>query len=110
VTLLAAASSNDVAPGTLGFLVVFGMAVVLFFLFRSMSKHLRKVNGVPPKGRAARSAEGRSAGPAGAEGRSAGAEGRSAGPAGPAGAEGRDVDAASARSGATGHGDRREDS
>jgi hypothetical protein len=107
VTLLAAASSNDVAPGTLGFLVVFGMAVVLFFLFRSMSKHLRKVNGVPPKGRAARSAEGRSAGPAGAEGRSAGAEGRSAGPAG---AEGRDVDAASARSGATGHGDRREDS
>jgi hypothetical protein len=98
VTLLAAASSNDVAPGTLGFLVVFGMAVVLFFLFRSMSKHLRKVNGVPPKGRAARSAEGRSAGPA--EGRSAGL----------AGAEGRDVDAASARSGATGHGDRREDS
>jgi Na+-transporting methylmalonyl-CoA/oxaloacetate decarboxylase gamma subunit len=31
-------------PGTLGFLVVFGMAVILFFVFRSMSKHLRKVN------------------------------------------------------------------
>ena len=30
-------------PGTLGFLVVFGMGVVLFFVFRSMSKHLRKV-------------------------------------------------------------------
>jgi hypothetical protein len=44
VTTLVAASSNSVAPGTLGFLVVFGMAVVLFFLFRSMSKHLRKVN------------------------------------------------------------------
>jgi hypothetical protein len=44
VTTLAAASSNDVAPGTLGFLVVFGMAVVLFFLFRSLTKHLRKVN------------------------------------------------------------------
>jgi len=44
VTILAAASSNSVAPGTLGFLVVFGMAVLLFFLFRSMSKHLRKVN------------------------------------------------------------------
>jgi hypothetical protein len=44
VTTLAAASSSDVAPGTLGFLVVFGMAVLLFFLFRSMSKHLRKVN------------------------------------------------------------------
>jgi hypothetical protein len=47
VTTLAAASSNSVAPGTLGFLVVFGLAVVLFFLFRSMSKHLRKVNGPP---------------------------------------------------------------
>ncbi len=31
-------------PGTFGFLVVFGMAVILFFVFRSMSKHLRKVN------------------------------------------------------------------
>jgi Na+-transporting methylmalonyl-CoA/oxaloacetate decarboxylase gamma subunit len=31
-------------PGTLGFLVVFGMAVILFFVFRSMSKQLRKVN------------------------------------------------------------------
>lgn len=41
---LLAASSNDVAPGTLGFLVVAGMGLVLFFLFRSMSKHLRKVN------------------------------------------------------------------
>jgi Na+-transporting methylmalonyl-CoA/oxaloacetate decarboxylase gamma subunit len=49
VTVLAAASSNDVAPGTLGFLVVFGMAVVLFFLFRSMSKHLRRVNAAARK-------------------------------------------------------------
>ena len=31
-------------PGTLGFLVVFGMGVVLYFVFRSMSRHLRKVN------------------------------------------------------------------
>ena len=31
-------------PGTLGFLVVFGMAVILYFLFRSLSKHLRKIN------------------------------------------------------------------
>ncbi len=43
MTLLAA-SGNDVAPGTLGFLVVAGMGLVLYFLFRSMSKHLRKVN------------------------------------------------------------------
>lgn len=31
-------------PGTLGFLVVFGMGVILYFVFRSMAKHLRKVN------------------------------------------------------------------
>jgi hypothetical protein len=88
--MLAAASSNDVAPGTLGFLVVFGMAVVLFFLFRSMSKHLRKINRVPPKGGATGSPEG--------------------GAAGSPEAGGRDVGTASARSGATGTGDRREDS
>lgn len=31
-------------PGTIAFLVVFGMAVILYFVFKSMSKHLRKVN------------------------------------------------------------------
>jgi hypothetical protein len=31
-------------PGTVAFLVIFGMAVILFFVFRSMAKHLRKVN------------------------------------------------------------------
>jgi hypothetical protein len=45
VTVLAAASPSAFdQPGTLGFLVVFGLAVVLTFLFRSMSKHLRRVN------------------------------------------------------------------
>ena len=43
MTVLAAGSSD--APGTLGFLVVFGMGVILFFVFRSMAKHLRKVSG-----------------------------------------------------------------
>jgi hypothetical protein len=43
VTVLAV-SSKDVAPGTLGFLVVAGMGLVLFFLFRSMSKQLRRVD------------------------------------------------------------------
>jgi Sec-independent protein translocase protein TatA len=47
VTQLAAAASSSpnvwAQPGTLGFLVVFGMGAVLFFVFRSMSKHLRKV-------------------------------------------------------------------
>lgn len=31
-------------PGIIAFFIVFGMALVLFFVFRSMSKHLRKVN------------------------------------------------------------------
>jgi hypothetical protein len=31
-------------PGTLGFLVVFGMAIILFFVFRSLARHLRKIN------------------------------------------------------------------
>jgi len=47
VIVLAASSSSTSAfdqPGTLGFLVVFGMAVILYFVFRSMAKHLRKVN------------------------------------------------------------------
>jgi hypothetical protein len=44
MTTLAASASSSAEPGTLAFIVVFGMAVVLVFLFRSMSKHLRKVN------------------------------------------------------------------
>jgi hypothetical protein len=44
VTVLAASTSAFDQPGTLGFLVVFGMGVVLYFVFRSMAKHLRKVN------------------------------------------------------------------
>jgi uncharacterized protein with FMN-binding domain len=48
VIALAAASSGSASawdqPGTLGFLVVFGMSVALYFVFRSMSRHLRKVN------------------------------------------------------------------
>lgn len=43
MTLLAASPSVFDQPGTLGFLVVFGMGVVLYFVFRSMAKHLRKV-------------------------------------------------------------------
>jgi Na+-transporting methylmalonyl-CoA/oxaloacetate decarboxylase gamma subunit len=43
-TLLAASASSSAAPGTLGFIVVFGLAVILVFVFRSMSKHIRKVN------------------------------------------------------------------
>lgn len=31
-------------PGTLAFLVIFGMGVVLYFVFRSLARQLRKVN------------------------------------------------------------------
>ena len=45
---LATAAAKSVSawdqPGTLGFLMVFGMAVILFFVFRSLAKHLRKIN------------------------------------------------------------------
>ena len=44
MTTLAASASSSAEPGTLAFIIVFGMAVILVFLFRSMSKHLRKVN------------------------------------------------------------------
>lgn len=42
---LAGSSSvaSQVEPGVLGFLVVFAMAVALYFLIRSMNKQLRKV-------------------------------------------------------------------
>jgi hypothetical protein len=43
VTDIAAASANAVVPGVLGFLIVAGMGVALFFLLRSMNKQLRKV-------------------------------------------------------------------
>jgi hypothetical protein len=43
VTHIAAASASAVVPGVLGFLIVAGMGVALFFLLRSMNKQLRKV-------------------------------------------------------------------
>jgi hypothetical protein len=48
VTLLASSPAANPSllaePGTIAFLVVFGMAVLMYFVFRSMSKHLRRVN------------------------------------------------------------------
>ena len=38
-----APAASQVVPGVLGFLVVAGMGVILFFLLRSMNKQLRKV-------------------------------------------------------------------
>ena len=42
--VVAASADSSAAPGALGFIVVFGLAVILVFVFRSMSKHIRKVN------------------------------------------------------------------
>lgn len=47
---LAASTSAFDEPGTLGFLVVAGMGIILVFLFRSMAKHLRKVSGTGKAG------------------------------------------------------------
>jgi hypothetical protein len=48
LTLLAASGNGNTnllaQPGTIAFVIVFGMGVVCFFLFQSMSRHLRKVN------------------------------------------------------------------
>jgi len=47
IVAMAAAAKSPSAwdqPGTLGFLVVFGMAVILYFVFRSLVKQLKKIN------------------------------------------------------------------
>jgi hypothetical protein len=38
-----AASNNNVTPGVLGFLIVAGMGLALFFLLKSMSRQFRKL-------------------------------------------------------------------
>ena len=48
MTLLASSSvASQVTPGLLGFLVVAGMGVAVFFLFRSMNKQLKKISPDP---------------------------------------------------------------
>jgi hypothetical protein len=44
VTYLATKQGLLDQPGTVAFLVIFGMGVILFFVFRSMARHLRKIN------------------------------------------------------------------
>jgi hypothetical protein len=46
--VLAASAASQAAPGVLGFAVVAGMGIMLYFLFRSMTKHLRKVSAPHP--------------------------------------------------------------
>lgn len=48
--MIASGTSQNVSllaqPGTVAFLVIFAMGVALFFVFRSMARHLRKVNDI----------------------------------------------------------------
>jgi hypothetical protein len=67
VTVVAAASTaSQIEPGTLGFLVVAGMGLALYFLFRSLNKQLHKITPDPRsrKGAKAAHAEDSSGGPA----------------------------------------------
>ena len=41
--LAASSTASQVYPGLIGFLVVAGMGLALFFLFRSMNKQLHKI-------------------------------------------------------------------
>jgi hypothetical protein len=52
-TLAAGSASSNAEPGTLAFIIVFCLCVALVFLFRSMSKHLRKVNATTRQDQAA---------------------------------------------------------
>jgi hypothetical protein len=57
VTVVAAASTaSQIEPGALGFLVVAGMGVALFFLFRSLNKQLHKITPDPPSRKVAKAA------------------------------------------------------
>ena len=44
VGVLLAVDESQVRPGLVAFLVVLGMAIALYFLLRSMSKHLRRID------------------------------------------------------------------
>lgn len=49
LTTLAALDPSKAGPGLLGFVVMFGLALSVLLLVRSMAKHLRKVRySVPP--------------------------------------------------------------
>jgi Na+-transporting methylmalonyl-CoA/oxaloacetate decarboxylase gamma subunit len=59
--LATTSASSSAAPGTLAFIVIFGLVVILVFVFRSMSKHIRKVNDAARREEDARAASSASA-------------------------------------------------
>jgi len=56
-TLGATPDPSEVGPGLLGFLVMFGLALAVLLLVRSMAGHLRKVRYSVPPGEAATDVE-----------------------------------------------------
>ena len=54
MVIAASIPSSEVTPGLLGFIVVVGLAVAVFFLLRSMNKQLRKVSSQQPRGKGTR--------------------------------------------------------
>ena len=42
--VLLAVDESQVRPGLIAFLVILGMGIALYFLLRSMSKHLRRID------------------------------------------------------------------
>ena len=84
MTALAVSQSLIDQPGTVAFLVVFGMGVMLFFVFRSMARHLRKIN---MAARAEAEAAARAGGPDGNDG-PGGPDGPGGGAGGPGGLDG----------------------
>jgi hypothetical protein len=84
VSYLAASHGILDQPGTVAFLVIFGMGVILFFVFRSMAKHLRKIN-MAARAEAEAAAKSQSAadGQASADGRAAATGGQPGRPAEP---------------------------
>jgi hypothetical protein len=88
VTELAASPGVLDQPGVIAFLVIFGMGIILVFVFRSMAKHLRKVNmAARAEAEAAARAE---------------AAGEEAGPDDQGGSSGRGVAGSSGRPGSAG--------
>jgi hypothetical protein len=52
MVMAATASTDNVTPGVLGFLIVAGLGVALFFLLRSMNRQFRKITPAEPPGEA----------------------------------------------------------
>ena len=58
----AASTASQIEPGALGFLIVAGMALALYFLFRSLNKQLHKITPAPPDRKGAKQARAQDSG------------------------------------------------